>query len=238
MSVGEQTEYSFPSNAPSAKALILLDLQQNRLGSGPGEGNLQTPYNYVPPKARIFVVNLSALRERKMVKVAVSGKRGAAEALRSDTELRKTYNVATLREDAASGQDMNLYYEAIKPITYRMTWDNREYFIPPATTENMEEMVEGKDYFRVPDGLWDKYLGNYERTHSADPRDKAEELQRLSVMWTTMHNPTCELVDDGVMTKPFGENEFGFIRFIRVPDREAPMQVDKAMLTAAEIAEA
>jgi hypothetical protein len=208
----------------------MLDLQNNPLGAGQNEANLTAPFNAAVSKARIFLINHSANISRRYVKVPVSFKRGAAQALQADAELRKLYNISTLREAVAEGQDMNVYGEKKSAVMYAPTWNGKTYPIPPAKDENSPP-----PRVQVPEGLWDLLMGNYERMNSSDPRERAEEAVRLANSFIAKRNPVLYVTVDGERTTR--DNPFGFIEIERVTEHMEPVSPDTEFLTAMEIAE-
>jgi hypothetical protein len=215
---------------PSSKAMVLLDLKQNPLGLGKGDPSFQAPFNASLPQARVYLINHSAAVRRKFVKVGVSFKRGAAQALQADAELRKLYNIATLREAVADGQDMNVYAEKISPVLYGPRWNNTVYRIPPAMNPG-----DPPPRIQVPEGVWDLLMGNYDRMHSADPRERAEESMRLATSMTNKHSPIRFVTLDGERVER--DNEFGFIEIERVTEKLEPISPDTEFLTALELVE-
>lgn len=214
----------------SSKALIMLDLSQNPLGRGKGDPSFQAPFNAALPTSRVFLTNHSASVKRKFVKVGVSFKRGAAQALQADAELRKLYNIATLREAVNEGQDMNVYGEKISPVLYGPRWNNVVYRIPPA--RNPEEPPPR---IQVPEGVWDLLMGNYDRMHSSDERERAEESMRLAVSQTSKRSPILFVTIDGEREQR--DNEFGFIEIERVTEHMEPISPNSEFLTAMELVE-
>lgn len=220
---------------------VWLSLQNDPLGNKSGE-NFSVPMNYREPPARIFVRNWSRTQERKDLKVAVSERRGAEEALIFDKELAQIYNVDTLTKRVEQGRDMNRYETHIKPIIFALKVGGRTYAIPPAkTAESEPPKVE------VKEGAWDLFLGNYERMRGivrdhngevkreADQAIMGEEKSRLALFWSRRWNPVMSFTDDGVTTSR--ENPFGYLEFIRetiVPMAEV---LDKEYLSALDLVE-
>jgi hypothetical protein len=216
--------------APSTKAMVMLDLQTNPLGMKGGEANLQAPFNSASPTARVFLVNWSATERRKYTKVAVSFKRGAAKALAADAQLAKVYNLSTIREAVADGQDMSVYDYKIAPALFAPMWNGVRYPIPPAKDKDSQPLR-----VQVPEGLWDLLMGNYERMHSDDPKERAEESMRLAISQTWKHSPILRVrIDDAVEER---DNEFGFIEIVRQTEHLEPVQPTSEFLTAMELVE-
>lgn len=221
-------------------ALLLNDLKDNPLGHLPGEANLQTPFNATARRPKIYVVNHSAMRARKVIKAAVSWRQGADEALLKSPDLKKAgYTVDTLYNEARR-RDMNLYEVKIAPAVFKITWDGEDYFIPPAPhhIEDGKVVVDGEAPVElIPEGAWDFFLGNYEQMHSRDHRERDDAAQRLATYWQKRHNPVFKVVDetgDGIVER---QNPYGFLEFRRVIEKEAPHQLDKPFLTALELVE-
>jgi hypothetical protein len=216
--------------ANAARALAILDINANPLGSGQGEANLSTPFNAVLPAARVYIRNHSASVKRQFVKVSVSWKRGANEALRADAELRKIYNISQVREDAQSGIDMNVYGEKVEPVMFSAKWNSKIYTIPPAADDKSEP-----PRVQVPEGVWDLLMGNYERMHSADPAIRADESMRLAVTLTKRNSAILFETVDGERTQR--QNPFGFVEVERVTESMEPINPDSEFLTALEMVE-
>ena len=237
----------------AAKAVSLgtwLDLQSQPLGTGRGE-NFAVPANYAIPPARIYVVNHSRTRERKEIKVAVSVRRGAEDALIYDKELAKIYNVDTLTRRIEQGQDMNRYEKVIHPVIFTFkvgspTGQGKPmvYAIPPARDENSPPpRVE------VVEGAWDLFLGNYARMRGydkfadmgvkePDPTIMNDERTRHAIRWQGRHNPLLRFTDDGETVDVQGpDTEFAYLEFIRETQKPVTEIIDKEFLSALDIQE-
>lgn len=225
----------------SSKALIELDLKTAPLGQGPGDPNLALPFNATAIRPRVYIVNRSATQPRRIVKVAVSGRRGAREALMADELLRKDFTPQGIYDEANKGADMNVYEDGIiKPVVLRVTFNSEPFFIYPAKCKTDKdgkvlEIIEKEEPHLVPDGVWDLYLGNYDRMHSDDHRVVGTEAERLAVTWTQRRNPVFQYHDE--LGKHLTDNPFGFVEFIRVVEKEAPQRVDQSFVTAMDLVE-
>lgn len=228
--------------ANGTQLAVWLDLQNNPLGRGGKDPNMNVAANYVIPSARVYVVNHSRTRAFKRVVVPVSDKRGAEEALIYDKELAKIYNVDTLYR-AAEKRDMSRVKSEIYPCVATIKVGGRVYAIPPARTADSEPPRVYID----KDGVWDLYLGNYERMRGFDPftnRASAEnpdptiigeEKTKLALRWNQRHNPVFRYTDDGETTDI--KNEYGFLEFIRETQKAMTEPIDKEYLAALDIAE-
>lgn len=237
------------SNAGKAVTLgTFLDLQNNPLGHGKGE-NFNVPSNYAIPPARIYVINHSRTRKRKVIVVPVSAQRGAEEALIYDKELAKIYNVDTLTRRIEQGKDMNRYAERIEPVIFKIQIGSPVggqkpviYGIAPAREESSPPpKVE------VLEGVWDLFLGNYARmrgyetfaeigTKDPDPSIIGAEKTRHNTNWSLRHNPVMRYVDDGEVFD--FDNKFGYLEIVREPVVAATEVVDREYLDSLSIAEA
>jgi hypothetical protein len=204
-------------------------LKTNPLGHGQGDPSLQAPFNNAQPTARIFLINHSRTVERRFVKVGVSWKRGAAKALQADAELRKLYNVATLREAVVDGQDMNVYDTKRAPVLFAPFWNGVRYPVPPAPEGAPPLAVQ------VPEGLWDLFMGNWDRMNDPDQRVRAEEAMRLAISQTAKNSPIRFVTVDGEREER--ENPFGFIEIERRTERMEPIAPDTEFLTAMDLIE-
>ena len=212
---------------------VLADLREHPLGSQNGE-NWTVPANYKIPPARIYVVNHSRTKEWKKVKIAVSARRGAEEALIYDKELAKIYNVDTLTRRIEQGQDMTRYETGIFPAIYMIQVGGHKIPVPPA-----KDKTSPPPRVEVPEGAWDLYLGNYDRIRHEDPTVVGAEKTRLSVAWRSRHNPVFAFTDDasGEAVTEKIPNPFGFIEFIRVTQRAVTDPIDKEYLSALDLVE-
>jgi hypothetical protein len=217
---------------------VWLSLQNQPLGKGAGDPNMGVASNYVPPPARIYMQNWSRTQKRKDIKVAVSARHGAEEALIYDKELAKIYNVDTLVRAVERGVDMNRYEVVIKPVVFSFKVGGQTFAIPPARdSETPPPKVE------VPEGAWDLFLGNYQRMRAKDKHSGAvdavtigAEKTALNLRWSRRINPVLRYTDDGVVTEQ-NEKNFGYIEFVRetvVPNKEI---LDKEYLLALEMIE-
>ena len=213
--------------------MLLADLKDNPLGTAVNEANLQTPFNATGVRPKVYVVNHSGVRTRRVVKVGVSEYRGADEALRESKDLRaRGWNVDTLTREARR-RDMNLYEDVIKPIVWAIPFDGRTYYIPPAKFDEDGNVIEGLEL--VPDGVWDFYLGNYDKMHSPDHREREDAAKRVALYWSHRKNPVLIEDDNGQVTQR--DNPFGFLEFRRVIEREAPQQITREFMTAYDLVE-
>lgn len=224
------------------EAAVIYDLNQNPLGALQGEANLQTPFNSVAKRPNVYIVNHSRTKTRRVCTVPVSYLSGADEALRKSKEYQKEYgNVANIYE-AAKRRDMSLYEDRVEPCVLKITFDSQTFYIPPAP----EDDPDNPPAEMVPDGVWDLYLGNFERMHpnpNATPearhaaqKEHGEEMARLTLLWSRKKNPVWRVVVDGAEEKR-QDNPFGFIEFVREIPAEAPRRLDKPFLTALELVE-
>lgn len=226
----------------SSKEMIYQDLQNTPLGQGTGqlESQLSAPFNARSSGVRVYVINHSAEVERRAVKVGVSQYRGAREALKEDQNLRKDFTVQSLQDEAKKGQDMNIYHDVCKPVVYKITFDNRSFIIPPAECTvddkgNYHAVGEPQAHL-VPEGVWDLFLGNYDRMHSTEKDVASDEANRLATAWFRRRNPVLRITVDGVTKTK--DNPFGFLEFRRFVEAQAPQQIDKEFLTAMDLQEA
>jgi hypothetical protein len=213
----------------SSKAMIEWDIRQNPLGSAAGDPSFGTPFGSKLPAARIFLRNHSARQKRRFVKVPVSFRRGAAEALAADAELRKIYNIATLEAAIERGVDKNVYGEKIERILFAPKFDGQQYFIPPAKGEEEPPLVQ------VPEGMWDLLMGNWDRMNSPDIRIKTEEMTRFANSQVWKHSPILFVTMDGRRTAK--DNPFGFIEIERRTEKMEPIAPDAEFLTGLEMVE-
>ena len=206
------------------------ELAQMPLGHQDGDPNPQQPFTTGKTPARIFLRNHSAKMKRKYVEVGVSFRRGAAEALQADAELRKVYNIATLEAARERGIDKNVYREKIQPVIFAPMFDGKRYPVPPAKPGEDEPPL-----IQVPEGIWDLLCGNYERMRSSDARVQADEQTRFANSQVWKHSPVRYITIDGKRTEK--ENPFGFIEIERRTEKFEPIIPDMEFLTGLDLVE-
>ena len=211
-----------PVNALPAE-LGAYDYRAVPLGSLPGEAGLQSPYNLRPDMVIVKVRNLSAIHKHRIVREAVSIRRGGNEQLK-DRHGKETWgsNVspAELQFRVAQGEDVNWYEDKIVPQDFILRHDGRRYLIPaidPKTGENAP-------WITVPAGAWDLYMGNWDRMHSPSAKERATELEMLGVRGFSKW-----VADD--------DNSFGFLEFSREIVRVETATVDAALVRSGRLIE-
>ena len=207
----------------SGKWDVLQSLQQAPLGHDPLETGLNNPFNSRPTSVIVRVRNWSASVPRKVLKTAISFKRGAE---RLSEKERGGMSIEAL-QIASFTDDFSRYETKVKPVKAIIKWDGKDYVIPPAdpaTPDNPPAVT-------VPEGAWDLYLGNYDRMHDTDPNIRVRELEVLSLRRGGRTNAVLER--DPVT----GEVTSGFLEFIREEVRPQSVAVDAAAMSAGEIEE-
>jgi hypothetical protein len=215
---------------PSGYADIRYQIDQTPLGMAPGDPNFNMPFGSKLPAARVFLRNHSTKQIRRFKQVAVSARRGAAQALAADKKLREIYNMATFYDAVKAGEDMNVYGEKKQSVLYAPKFDGRTWSIPPARGEEEPVAVQ------VPEGMWDILMGNYERMHSPDARIRSEEAVRFANSQVFKNSYILFVTVDGKRT--MNDNPFGFIEIERRTEKFEPVHVDSEFLTALEMVEA
>ena len=213
-------------------AEVVASLNQNPLGTLQGEANLTTPFNATTRRPNVYIVNHSRTITRRVCVVPVSTLSGAEEALRYSKDYQKVYGNAENLYAAAKRRDMSIYEDKVLPCVAKVRLGGQDFFIPPATEEdpNNPPVERMRD-----DGVWDIYMGNWERMHSMEMRVAADEQARLSLSWKQKHNPIKFVVEDGVRTET--DNPFGYLEIIRETPKEAPTRVDGRFVTAQMLVE-
>jgi hypothetical protein len=157
----------------------VIDYTKAPLGSLPGEQGLQAPYNGSVQNVVVRVRNLSATVKRKVAKEYVSWRRGGevtlADKKYAEQHFGNTSSVDQLRMRAANNEDMNLYDYRVEPQAFVLRFDNKRYEIPP-----FDQDGNPAPWITVPSGVWDLYMGNWERMHSKSGRERANEMTMLN----------------------------------------------------------
>lgn len=207
----------------SDKWAVLQSLQTAPLGQANGEAGLQSPFNAKPTGVIVKIKNWSATVPRKVLKTAISFKRGAE---RLSAKERGDMSIEALQV-AAFVDDVSRYSMEVKPVKAVIKWDGKDYVIPPAPPDDRDNPPA----ISVPEGAWDLYCGNWDRMHDPDINVRVNEVTALSMRRGGRQSPVIE--KDPVT----GEIISGFLEFIREEVRPQSMAVDMAALSAGEIEE-
>ncbi len=181
--------------------------------------NLKVPYNLTPQTCVVRVRNLSALRKRRIVEEAVSYRRGGERSIKSGPYKGvPDVSVDALRAKIiVSGEDMNWYSEKIVPVDFRIQHDSKRPIIP------YQDFKTGAvaPWIIVDPGTWDLYMGNWERAHSSDHRERINEQQATALRGLNRFCIAAEDIENqrspDAMKDVLDENPFGFLQFMREP---------------------
>jgi hypothetical protein len=206
----------------SEKWAVMQSLSTEPLGTVGAEAALQSPFNQKPTSVIVKVKNWSAQIPRKVLKTPISFKRGAERL----TEKQKGGMTTEAIQIASFTQDMSIYEDSIKPVKAVLTWNGQAYMIPPSASKEEEPVA-----VTVPDGVWDLYLGNYDRMRDPDPNVRVQEATLLALRRGGRTSPVIE------RDPHTGEISSGFLEFIREEVRPQAVAVDKAALSAGDIEE-
>jgi hypothetical protein len=204
----------------------VIDYRSAPLGSQPGEGHLQVPFNQVPDRVIVKVRNVSAIEKRRVLIEAVSIRRGGNEQLKDAKRgavWGKNVNPAELQFRVGAGEDVNWYEDRVAPIDFVVRHDGlryRIYAVDPKTGENAP-------WYTVDPGVWDLYCGNWERMHGS-AKERATELEMLGVRGLSRY------VRDPVNPE---ENPFGFLEFSREEIKVETALVDTAAVRSGKLIE-
>ena len=170
---------------------------------------------------------MSALNPRKIIKEYVSWRRGG-EAQLSDAKYRERIHGQTsvdqLRERARSGEDMNWTETATVATAFVIRHNNRKIVVPAFDSITQEPAP----WITVDPGIWDLYMGNYDRMHSADIRERNDELTLLA--GRNLHRfAYAEDADE--------ERPFAFLEFSREEVLYTEAVVDQSMIAAGRLIE-
>lgn len=200
----------------------VFDYNENPLGSMPGEGHLQVPYNNVPDRVLVRVRNVSALQPRTIILESVSIRRGGNQQLK-DKSRRAIFgdNVSPveLQFRVAQGDNMNWTEDKLSPVDYILRHNSQRYLIPH-TDPKTGEVAPWKP---VPAGAWDLYMGNWDAMHAKD-RDRTDEIGRLRTRG----------LDVWVRTE---DNMAGILEFEREVIRVETVAVDAQMVSSGRLIE-
>jgi hypothetical protein len=177
-----------------------FDYRQHPLGSLHGEEHLQAPFNLRPVNAIVRVRNMSAMVERRVVKEAISIRRGGSLSITDGPyKNQRGVSVDALRFKVAEGENMNWEVMQVSPQDALLRLDGKRYLIEYPRDTSKPQIQIGVDpltrrpvldypakmgapgeWVAVEAGLWDLYCGNWERMHAASQRERIEELQQLA----------------------------------------------------------
>jgi hypothetical protein len=221
------------SSRESAMARFMLehDLKGTPMGMAPGDPAFDMPMNHAAPTARVFLRNWSATQKRQYVKIGVSDRRGMSKALLDNKELQKTYgNVAMMKESVREGVDLNVYDMKVQPVMFAPLWDGRRWPVAPAPNPETQPTA-----VQVPEGMWDLFMGNWDRMHSPSPQIRAEEQVRLATSMLFKQSSILFVTVD--QNQEVRDNPFGFIEIIRLTEKMIPVAPDTEFLTALDLVE-
>jgi hypothetical protein len=200
----------------------VIDYTKAPLGSLPGESGLQAPYNGTTQNVVVRVRNLSATVKRKIVQEHVSWRRGGEVQL-SDKKYAaenfgNTSSVDQLRLRAANNEDMNKYDYRVEPQSFVARFDNRRYEIPP-----FDQDGNPAPWITVPSGLWDLFMGNYERMNSRNGRERTNEMAMLN--------------GRNLNRFVIGESNMGYLEFSREEIKVSEVLVDQDRVRSGSLIE-
>jgi hypothetical protein len=201
---------------------VLQNLMQTPLGRADGEANLQVPFNQGPTTVVVRVRNHSRTATRKLLKAAVSYAGNSAY----EPEVLEKYKGQSPEsiQKTAMTRDMNVYATGTKAVKARLPFDGKDYIIPPAKSESEEPQA-----VIVPEGMWDLYMGNWNRMNGTQ-QEKTEELNRLASRFAGRENPAMKFDRNGNV-------QSGYLEFIREEVRPSSMSLDADSLSASDIDE-
>lgn len=152
-------------------AAVLDSLKQTRLGAGDGEGGLQAPFNAATDMVLVKCRNLSATMKRRVVIEAISWYSGGEQYAMEQQEKGKTIHLELLRQQAAK-RDVSPFEDKILAVDVMLKFNNGNYVVPHTGADG-----EVGPWTDLPDGLYDLYMGNYQRLHN--PMELAAEMERV-----------------------------------------------------------
>lgn len=202
-----------------AKADVMRSLQSSPLGTGDMEGGLQAPFNAPREHVVVKVRNLSALQKRRYVIEPISWLRGGEQYADEMQQKGKFVNLETLQKRAAHGADVSPTEVAVKPVDVFLTFDNAHYYVPAVDDKTGEKAP----WVDVPDGVYDLYVGNFQRLN--DPRERAKELERVKSR------------RKDYVVRAGDKNEYAFLEFSYEVIQPTAIAVDKERIYAGEVVE-
>jgi hypothetical protein len=166
---------------------------------------------------------MSATLKRRIVREHVSFRRGGDEQLR-DGKASKAFGPNTSADDlryrVIGGANMDWTEERVQSLDFVVRHDGKRYLIPavdPKTGENAPWII-------VDPGVWDLYMGNWERMHSRDARVMTDEMTNTQ--------------GRGLSKWVIGEDApFGLLEFSREEIRLETSVIDKEAIASGRILE-
>lgn len=186
----------------------VIDYNEAPLGSQPGEGHLQVPYNATPDRVLVRVRNLSATQERRVVKEAVSIRRGGNQQLKNNArraEFGDNVAPVELQFRVAQGENMDWEEDVISPVDYVLRHGGqrfRVFAVDPVSGLNAP-------WKPVPAGAWDLYMGNHDAMTSKDQKERTDEISRMRLrnLWRWVASYKNKY---GELDNPYGFLEFEY----------------------------
>lgn len=208
----------------SAKAQVAADLGMQPLGTGGGEPG-QVAANATKDIVLVKVRNLSAVHARRCVIERVSFVRGGEQYegdVRRESKGRNVIDLNALRARAMF-DDVSPTVEKIEAINVALTFDSGLYLVPAYAEGHEGDPEHAAPWVEVPDGVYDLYVGNFQRLN--DPRERSKEIERVK----------SRRLD--VVLRPGAKNPWAFMEFQRQVVRPMPTAVDAERIYSGDLVE-
>lgn len=186
----------------TGKGAVLDSLTAAPLGSVEGDINPNIARNAKAMTAVYFARNLSGTLKRRTIDIAVTVGVGY-----DNPKVKKYWgnmDGEEIRKQCAQGRDMNLYKNDVYPVRKVLKFNNQLIEVPVDGTE-----------ISIPEGLWDIYLGNYDRIRSKDNLTQSQEYERLSNRWCSPGTPNPVYEAGTEPPKDHDGRQTAFIEFRR-----------------------
>jgi hypothetical protein len=169
--IDRSTEVYTASGKDARKDAVLAEIAAQPIGSVAGDPRPGVAFNVLPAQAVYFARNRSSELPRKVITQSYSARQHIPE------KLQQKYHMdgATIAQQIDRGlANYDETETAIEPVDKVLMWDSKRYVIRCS-----REPGKPGEWQPIPEGLWDLYLGNYERMHHADAQVRKEEGDRL-----------------------------------------------------------
>lgn len=201
---------NYDRSTDSGKTAIEAELFASPLGSKVGDPRPGIAQNARPAQAIYFARNLSNKVERKVLRRAVSAVQRVPESVQRDYHM----DAAEIQDKTNRGlADFNTYELAVDPIDKQMMFDSRPYIVRCSR----EKGKEG-EWTPIPEGLYELYLGSYDRRNSSDEQVRREERVHM----TNANQGRSIVFEEGAE-----RGEWAYIEMRREEIKTAPVAADR-----------
>jgi hypothetical protein len=184
-----------------------MDVLNTPIGHKTGEAGLQVPFNLTADMVIVKFRNLSAIRDRIFYTDRISWFQGGELWVQQQKENGVSITMADLEllRSRARHSDVSPRAKGTKPQDIFLTFNGLQYIVPHTGLGivggvDLGKLGEQAPWIQVPEGAYDLYVGNYQRLHSRNDKERSDELARVR-----------ERRRDIILRGKNDKNEFAFV---------------------------